>query len=118
MRIVRTSEFYTIGINNMTLINKQLEQQSRDAVIAYLQDSGVRLEYARKDSEQWYTKLDCPAFDLSFYYYRIAHPKPWFRVALTKYGAGVADNSEKENEIEHMEIFIKWLTDRIYYSVE
>lgn len=94
----------------------QLEQQSRDAVIAYLQDSSVKLEVRNKEYEGWFM-LNVNAFDLGKAYYRIAHPRSWYRVALTSSGrVEVVQHRDAELVLENARMFIKWLTERIPYD--
>ena len=99
------------------MTHAQLEQQSRDAVIAYLQDSSVRLELSL-NGNYWSDKTTKVGyFDLDVFYYRIAQPKPWYRVALFKDGTTTnADNSREESKISNHSYFVKWLTDRIEYD--
>lgn len=60
------------------------------------------------------------AYAKRFYFdaccYRIAQPKPWYRVALFKKGlTSTADNIQQEANIEENPSLIKWLTERIEY---
>ena len=98
---------------------EQLEQQSRDAVIAYLQDSSVKLEYRAKDEEDWFKNTNND-FDLDYYYFRIAQPKPWYRVALMNYGLILLSSTDSayEGDVANCSRFIKWITERIEYSNE
>lgn len=101
----------------MNLTIEQLEKQSREAVIAYLQDSSVRLE--RKCLEydnNWIVKNDSLIFDLKNNYYRIAQPKLWYRVALMEYGVEVVISEHGEEKHNNSSDFIKWLTERIEYD--
>lgn len=97
---------------------EQLEQQSREAVIAYLQDSSVRLEFKMKCNEKWLPVLTVGYFNFANYYYRILQPKPWYRVALFKSRTMSVDNEEEEEYYRQSLNFIKWLTERIEYSYE
>lgn len=101
----------------------KLEQQSRDAVIAYLQDSSVRLEHAIKRADgvlEWRLEENHVSFYFDVCYYRIAPPKPWYRIALTIRGPYIISNAyhSKEHDIARNPEFIRWLTDRIEYTNE
>ena len=94
----------------------QLEQQSRDAVIAYLQDSSVKLELSL-EGNYWSDKTSKSGyFDLDLFYYRIAQPKPWYRVALYDYGPDTVIDEQTEQMTTELTGFIKWLTEREYYE--
>lgn len=95
---------------------KQLEQQSKEAVIAYLQGRSVRVEYRYKDGNTW-NEVTSPLFDLTHRYYRIAQPKPWYRVALMAFGTKSVDDENIESYLETNDCFIKWLTERIEYEI-
>lgn len=100
---------------------EQLEAQSKLAVIAYLQDSSVRLELRRKTHMTWASRTKGSfAFDLDNYYYRIAQPKPWYRVEKMRHIDGdypeVANNAAYEKILSEREDFIEWLTDRTEYD--
>lgn len=100
------------------MTTEQLEQQSRDAVIAYLQDSSVRLEFCGKRKGcAWVTNKDLN-FDLNIFYYRIAQPNPWYRVALFNDGVVAATRDEEEEYYVKSKNFVKWLTNRIEYTNE
>lgn len=97
--------------------SEQLEQQSHAAVIAYLQDSSVRLEKTHKYELVW--SINCSeTFYMCLLYYRIAQPKPWYRVALFDDDVYTARNEKQENNMASCAGFIKWLTERIEYSNE
>lgn len=104
----------------MDMTPAQLEQQSRDAVCAYLQDSSVRLETIRKYMMEKFTWSERPyeylLFNLADFYYRIAQPKPWFRVGLYKSGIVIAETEAEESDYVDCSYFIKWLTDRVEYD--
>lgn len=98
---------------------EQYERQSRDAVIAYLQDSSVSLEALFKRGvlpKDWIKKSNSEVFDLGSFYYRIAQPKPWYRVSLMNYGVEVVISEHGEEKHNNSSDFIKWLTDRIEYE--
>lgn len=96
---------------------EQLEQQSREAVIAYLQDSSVPLDLRDKMRDKWFRKISNGCFSLDTHYYRIAQSKPWYRVALLHTGrTNTADNVLHEVNFEKNVSFVKWLTDRIEYD--
>lgn len=98
---------------------EQLEQQSKDAVIAYLQDDTVKLDWVSKGMQHysWSTKSAYLVFDFDSYY-RISRLKTWYRVAEYKSGETVTacGRWNNENEIEKHEHFSKWLTERIEYD--
>ena len=103
------------------LTPEQLEEQSKAAIIAYLQDSKIKLECAAKDSpysQKW--NMDSEKgklFDLENFYYRISNAKPWYRVGLTVDGKTVtADNEHQEELLESGNGFVKWITERIEYD--
>jgi hypothetical protein len=100
---------------------EQLEEQSKVAIIAHLQDGRIKLEYAEKNSpysEKW--KVDSKngkLFDLENFYYRISNAKPWYRVGLTVDGKTVtADNEHQEELLKSGNGFVKWITERIEYD--
>src|SRR5690242_10761508 len=72
---------------NKEITNAELEEQSKQAVIAYLQDSSVRLERCDKESMIWEIRKSYGVFDFSYSYYRIAQPKPCYRVFECKDGS-------------------------------
>lgn len=96
---------------------QELEEQSKKAVIAYLQDSSVRLECKPKLNNEWENN-ETDRFIMDIYYYRIAQPKPWVRVALFKDGGvETVHNSElAEKVVADYPQFVKWLTDRVEYT--
>lgn len=103
--------------------NVELEEQSKQAVIAYLQDSNVRLEESIKNNIEWREKPDNGHFNIKIYHYRIAQPKKWYRVSLllrnsnrSKTEIIVVENENDEKYYSNLERFIKWLTDRIEYN--
>ena len=77
---------------------EQLDKQSRAAVIAYLRDSSVRLEYRYKDNDQWIKSNDM-FFNLDQRYFRIAQPKSWYRVAQVIDGAIIANGDWLKKDI-------------------
>ncbi|PTQ75424.1 hypothetical protein [Nitrosomonas oligotropha] len=103
------------------LTPNQLENQSKEAIIAYLKDCNIKLEYLEKDSpytDKW--KRDPKhgkVFDIENFYYRISNAKPWYRVGLTVDGKTVtADNDHQEELLEKGDGFVKWITERIEYD--
>lgn len=96
---------------------EQLEAQSRAAIKVWCDDPSVQLEYCHKEKETWHTKDSCPAFDLSAYYYRIAKPRKWYRVALYESGRlGIAESEREEKAIQGFDGFVRWLDERKYYD--
>ena len=100
---------------------EQLEEQSKLAIIAYLEDSNISLESCEKDSpysQKW--NVDSKKgklFDLENFYYRISNARPWYRVGLTVDGKTVtADNDTQEELLQNGKGFVKWITERIEYD--
>ena len=108
---------------NKEITNAELEEQSKQAVIAYLQDSSVGLEFAIKNNQAPNWK-PCPvniaSFNLYEIYFRIAQPKPCYRVFECKDGSLGVTCSKYDNEevIENQYRFSRWLTDRLEYKNE
>ena len=70
-------------------------------------------------SDYW---QDCvaPTFGDKATRYRIKKdekPKSWYRVCLTTHGAMAASSDKQEELIGNFPIFIRWLTDRIEYTL-
>lgn len=96
---------------------EQLEAQSRAAIKAWCDDPGVQLEIMRKEGDEWVHKETYCWFDLDEYYYRIAKPKKWYRVALYESGRlGIAESEREEKSIQGFDGFVRWLDERKYYD--
>jgi len=105
---------------------EELNEQSRLAVIAYLQDTeNVKLEFAvmsDKHSNMFWTESNGKV-NMIRCYYRIAPKKLWYRVALTfdgeNYYTMSATTAIQQSNIESRADFIKWLTpNKVYFSLE
>lgn len=99
------------------MTNDELEAQSRAAIIAHLTDPSVQLEYTDKSDpqEKWFSLVE-NAFYLDSYYYRIARPKKWYRVAKLEGGTFSIDSALEEKMVQDQLNFIKWLDERKYYD--
>lgn len=105
----------------MTPESEQLETQSREAIKAWCDDPSVRLEYCDKPSLNWMLK-DHVSFNTDMYYYRIAKPRKWYRVAKmqdfldTEPYTLQATSEEDEEHLERDRAFVEWLDERKYYE--
>lgn len=61
--------------------------------------------------------MSYPQFD-DMSHYRIAKEKKWYRVAQLISGCICCNKETTEEQWPQKEIFIRWLTPRIYYDVE
>jgi len=96
---------------------EQLEAQSRAAIKAWCDDPSVQLELMLKGGSEWISKITKLWFDLDAYYYRIAKPKKWYRVAEMRDGTTVtADYFLPEENIRGRPGFVKWLDEMRYYD--
>lgn len=95
---------------------QELEAQSREAVIAQINDPNVKIEYCHKEKETWHTKDSYPAFDLNTYHYRIAKPKKFYRVGKFKDGTPFIVYGESEGHWQSHQDFEEWLDERKYYD--
>lgn len=115
-------ELQIIEKNDMNkLTPEELYEQSRLAIIAYLQDHKIKLEsYEKNSSASGKWNLDTKhekSFDLENFYYRIANAQPWYRVGLTVDRKTVtADNEHQEKLLENGAGFVKWITERTEYD--
>jgi len=101
----------------MTTEQDQLEAQSREAIKAWCDDPSVKLEYTAKEIVDWKQIENIACIRLNVYYYRIAKPKKWYRVAkLIEDRTITADNERDEASISHSHVFIEWLDERKYYD--
>lgn len=104
----------------------ELEEQSRLAVIAYLQDSkNVKLDFSvitdPLDNRRWTESNG--KINTYHCYYRIAPKKLWYKVALCckseDYYTTTVDSDEQIRQCELRNDFIKWHTpDKVYYTAE
>lgn len=95
---------------------QELEAQSRAAIKAWCDDPSVQLEVMNKSHDGWFM-LNVNAFDLDCAYYRIAKPKKWYRVAISKDAEIIAAHGERdEKSYESHDWFDRWLDERKYYD--
>lgn len=95
---------------------QELEAQSREAVIAQINDPNVKIEYCHKEKETWHTKYSYPAFDLNTYHYRIAKSRKFYRVGKNKDGLPFVIYGEGEEYWQSQPNFEEWLDERKYYD--
>jgi len=91
-------------------------------ITAFCNGENVEVNNGNNQDPDWQ-----PAFDLAFVLppcmYRMAPPKPWYRVynlagyttTLDSMDASEQINKDKEKQIEDSNTFKKWLTPRVYY---
>lgn len=73
----------------------------------------------RSSVEPWRAPYDSEGASWNWptFEYRLAPPKPWYRVALFRTGGlGVATLAETESTWGSAPTFVRWLTDRIEYE--
>ena len=63
------------------------------------------------------TDLNTISYDPESYRIKPEPKKQWYRVCLTTHGAMAASSDKQEKLIGNFPIFIRWLTDRIEYTL-
>lgn len=95
----------------------ELDEQSKEALIAYLKDDKTELEYRYRHREDTWTHWPgTDRFDLGLFSYRIAKPKRKYRVWIAGGGAYVVDNEQQAIRVENFPSFKRWLTDWVEYD--
>lgn len=103
---------------NKMMTLEELDKQSREAVIAFLERKVDKLELRRitpdNYSLEWKDKVDGDVFNLECFYYRV---KKQYRVSLFSDGKTLSvDNEHQEKYVSEHSMFVKWLTDWIRYE--
>lgn len=102
-----------------------LDVESKNAIIRKLQQDNLTLEYIEKEAfdqsegqAAWTELRGIQSYDLCDYYYRIAGQKAWYRVALFEDASiHLITEDEEENDAETRPNFVKWLSERVEYSL-
>ena len=94
----------------------ELDEQSKEAIIAYLKDDKTKLEYRYRFKEDNWTSYSSNVFCLDTYYYRIVKPKRKYRVGIVEGNPYIIYNETQSPWIENYSLFERWITDWVEYE--